>query len=103
MSQRPATVETFGGQLRLQAAGVDVPYQLLLMLPYVLTIAALLVNRKRTQVPLALRIPTSEAARADPAPTRIQPRRRRSHPSAVDSCDSPMLPCAARKASTIFV
>jgi ABC-type uncharacterized transport system permease subunit len=44
-------------QLRLQATGVDVPYQLLLALPYVLTIAALLVNRKRTRAPHALGIP----------------------------------------------
>jgi simple sugar transport system permease protein len=44
-------------QLRLQAAGVGVPYQLLLTLPYVLTIVALLVNRKRTRAPYALGIP----------------------------------------------
>jgi general nucleoside transport system permease protein len=44
-------------QLRMQAAGIDVPYQLLLTLPYVLTIAALLVNRKRTRAPYALGIP----------------------------------------------
>jgi simple sugar transport system permease protein len=44
-------------QLRLQAAGVDVPYQLLLTLPYLLTIVALLVNRKRTRAPNALGIP----------------------------------------------
>jgi general nucleoside transport system permease protein len=44
-------------QLRLQAAGVDVPYQLLLTLPYLLTIVALLVNRRRTRAPQALGIP----------------------------------------------
>jgi simple sugar transport system permease protein len=44
-------------QLRLQAAGADVPYQLLLAIPYVLTIAALLVNRNRTRAPQALGIP----------------------------------------------
>jgi len=44
-------------QLSLQAVGVDLPYQLLLALPYVLTIIALVVNRSRSQVPLALAIP----------------------------------------------
>lgn len=44
-------------QLSLQAVGVELPYQLLLALPYVLTIVALVVNRSRSQVPLALAIP----------------------------------------------
>lgn len=44
-------------QLSLQAVGVDLPYQLLLALPYLLTIVALVVNRSRSQVPLALAIP----------------------------------------------
>jgi ABC-type uncharacterized transport system permease subunit len=41
-------------QLQLQAIGVDVPHQLLLALPYVLTILVLLGNRRRTRAPLAL-------------------------------------------------
>jgi len=44
-------------QLSLQAVGVDLPYQLLLALPYLLTIVALVVNRGRSQAPLALGIP----------------------------------------------
>ncbi len=44
-------------QLQLQAVGVSVPHQLLLALPYVLTILALLVNRRRTRAPLALGVP----------------------------------------------
>jgi general nucleoside transport system permease protein len=42
-------------QLRLQ--GVNIPHQLLLSLPYVLTILALLANRRRTRAPLALAVP----------------------------------------------
>ncbi len=44
-------------QLSLQARGVDVPHQLLLALPFVLTIAALVVNRRRSQEPLHLGVP----------------------------------------------
>lgn len=48
-------IESF--QLALQAVGVALPYQLLLALPYLLTIAALVVNRRSAQAPLALGIP----------------------------------------------
>lgn len=41
-------------QLSLQAIGVELPYQLLLSLPYVLTILALVVNRARSESPLSL-------------------------------------------------
>jgi len=44
-------------QLSLQAVGVDVPHELLLGLPYLLTIVALVLNRRRTQMPLSLGIP----------------------------------------------
>lgn len=44
-------------QLRLQALGVNVPYQFLLMLPYVLTIIALVGVVKRTNAPAALAVP----------------------------------------------
>ncbi len=44
-------------QLRLQALGVNVPYQFLLMLPYVLTIVALVGVVKRTNAPGALAVP----------------------------------------------
>jgi simple sugar transport system permease protein len=44
-------------QLSLQAVGVDLPYQLLLALPYLLTILALVVYRGRSRAPLALGIP----------------------------------------------
>ncbi len=44
-------------QLSLQARGVDVPHQLLLALPFVLTIAALVVNRRRSHEPLHLGVP----------------------------------------------
>lgn len=46
-----------GLQLSLQAVGVELPYQLLLALPFVLTIVALVVNRARSNVPLSLAIP----------------------------------------------
>ena len=41
-------------QLTLQGIGFQIPYQLLLALPYVLTIVALLVRQKRSGEPLAL-------------------------------------------------
>jgi simple sugar transport system permease protein len=41
-------------QLSLQAVGVDLPYQLLLALPYLLTIVALIVNRGGSRAPLSL-------------------------------------------------
>ena len=44
-------------QLRLQGLGVNVPYQFLLMLPYVLTIIALVGIVKRTNAPAALAVP----------------------------------------------
>ena len=44
-------------QLRLQGLGVEVPYQFLLMLPYLLTIIALVGVVKRTNAPSALAVP----------------------------------------------
>lgn len=45
----------FGGaeslQYRLQATGSPVPYQFLLMLPYIITVLALCVYRKKTNRP----------------------------------------------------
>ena len=41
-------------QLRLQAAGVAVPYQLMLMLPYVLTIVVMVLTSKHSHSPAAL-------------------------------------------------
>lgn len=41
-------------QLRLQAIGVDVPYQLLTMLPYLLTIFVMVATAKRSHSPAAL-------------------------------------------------
>ena len=44
-------------QLSLQAVGVNLPYQLLLALPYLLTILALVMYRGQSKMPLALGIP----------------------------------------------
>ena len=44
-------------QLQIQGLGVQFPYQVLLALPYVLTIVALLVGRRRAGAPLSLGIP----------------------------------------------
>ena len=44
-------------QLALQARGVDLPYQLLLGLPFALTIVALVVNRRRSNEPMSLAVP----------------------------------------------
>jgi general nucleoside transport system permease protein len=41
-------------QLQIQGVGVQMPYQILLAIPYVLTIVALLVRQKRSGEPLAL-------------------------------------------------
>ena len=41
-------------QLQIQGVGVQMPYQILLAVPYVLTIMALLVRQKRSGEPLAL-------------------------------------------------
>jgi ABC-type uncharacterized transport system permease subunit len=47
-------------QLRLQGLGVQVPYQFLLMLPYLLTIIALVGVVKRTNAPAALAVPSEK-------------------------------------------
>lgn len=44
-------------QLTIQGQGSDVPQQLLLALPFVLTIVALVINRSRSNVPLHLGVP----------------------------------------------
>ncbi len=44
-------------QLQIQGIGIKFPYQILLALPYILTIAALLWKRRRTAEPLALGVP----------------------------------------------
>ncbi len=50
-------------QLGLQAVNVDVPHQLLLALPFVLTIVALVVNRARSGEPLSLAVPYHRGVR----------------------------------------
>lgn len=44
-------------QLTLQGRGSDLPQQLLLALPFVLTLVALVINRSRSRVPLHLGVP----------------------------------------------
>lgn len=44
-------------QLQIQGIGVQLPYQLLLAMPYTLTILALVVSRHRSGMPLALGVP----------------------------------------------
>ena len=44
-------------QLTIQGQGTDVPQQLLLALPFVLTLVALVVNRSRSNTPLHLGVP----------------------------------------------
>lgn len=46
-------------QLRLQATGVNIPYQALLALPYLVTVAALVVASRNAQYPAALLRPYS--------------------------------------------
>lgn len=50
-------------QLSLQAVGVEVPHEFLLGLPYLLTIVALVLNRRRTQFPISLGIPYHRESR----------------------------------------
>lgn len=50
-------------QLSLQTLGVPLPYQLLLALPYLLTLVALVIYRSRSQRPLWLGIPYYREAR----------------------------------------
>ena len=50
-------------QLSLQASDVNLPYQLLLALPFILTIAALVLNRSRSRAPLALTLPYHRGVR----------------------------------------
>lgn len=52
-----------GLQLRLQALGVNIPSQLLLMLPYILTIVALIFASKRAEMPGAYAQPYSRLER----------------------------------------
>lgn len=44
-------------QLSLQAVGVELPYQLLLAMPYLFTILVLVIGRGRSRAPLSLGIP----------------------------------------------
>ncbi len=44
-------------QLSLQASDVELPYQLLLALPFVLTIVALVFNQSRSNAPISLTVP----------------------------------------------
>ena len=50
-------------QLRLQAQGVGIPSQLLLMLPYILTVVALIFASKNAELPSAYTIPYSRMER----------------------------------------
>ena len=50
-------------QLRLQALGVAVPSQLLLMLPYLATIVALIFASKKAEMPSAYTVPYSRMER----------------------------------------
>ena len=47
-------------QLRLQVIGLDIPYQFLLMLPYVATVVALVGLIGKTRLPAALGVPYNE-------------------------------------------
>jgi simple sugar transport system permease protein len=53
------------GQFQLQAAGVAVPYHLLLMLPYVLTLAVLALTSRTARGPAALALRRSATATSD--------------------------------------
>ena len=46
-----------GAQIRLQALGVELPMQLLAMLPYVITLIALLATSRRSREPESLAVP----------------------------------------------
>ena len=50
-------------QLRLQAQGIGIPSQLLLMLPYIMTIIALIFASKNAEFPSAYTIPYSRMER----------------------------------------
>ena len=50
-------------QMSLQAMDVNLPYQLLLALPYIFTILALVVGRSESRAPLALGVPYHRAER----------------------------------------
>ena len=53
------------GQIRLQQTGLGqvLPYQVFLMVPYVLSILALVAMSRRAQVPAALMVPYRKGAR----------------------------------------
>ena len=50
-------------QVRLQALGSGIPSQLLLMLPYILTVVALIFASKKAEFPSAYTIPYSRMER----------------------------------------
>ena len=50
-----AFLEAF--QLQVQGLGVQLPYQVLLALPYVAAIAVMVLNRQRSQEPKQLGVP----------------------------------------------
>ena len=50
-------------QLRLQAIGVGIPSQFLLMMPYIMTIIALVIASKNAEMPGAYAVPYSRLER----------------------------------------
>jgi simple sugar transport system permease protein len=52
-------------QIRLQQTGIGaaIPYQLFLMMPYILSILALVLMSRRAEVPAALMVPFSKGER----------------------------------------
>jgi len=50
-------------QMRLQALGINIANQLLLMLPYIMTVLALILASKKSEIPSAYTIPYSRLER----------------------------------------
>jgi simple sugar transport system permease protein len=52
-----AAFDAFQIRLQQSSIGADIPYQIFLMMPYFLSIAALVVMSRKAEVPAALMVP----------------------------------------------
>ena len=62
-NQAEGTAEITDDQLQQTALGSDIPYQVFLMIPFILSILALVLMSRRANVPAALMVPYNRGER----------------------------------------